>query len=526
MQRVLLITVRFHDGRYHGTGDWPPSPARLFQALVAGIGNEGPLSEVVSRALEWLEGLEPPVIASPVMTSGMTIPKHFVPNNDLDAHGGFASKLGKTRTGIKVWKPKLFDQETAFLYAWRFDDTDDSRAHAQGICKYAERLYQLGRGVDQAWAVGEIIEPKDLEELLPGYRGVVHSPTGGRHGTVLACPHPGSLRSLKDRYEEMGQRFKAQGQGRSGRLQFTQAPKPRFMPTTYDSPPSRQVFELHSRTSEAHLVAWPLFRISALVVAVRGGALARLKLALPDQENQIEECLVGRKADGRDPVPKAARVRILPLPSIGHAHADEAIRRVLVEVPAGCLLRSDDVFWAVSGLELTGPDSANHPDSVLTATSDDSMLWHYGLGDRKEVRWRTITPAALPETAKRRRIEPTRRSAEAKRGSERATEQQHAAREVAQALRHAEVSACVDIIRVQREPFEAKGERVEAFALGTRFQKERLWHVELILREPVSGPLVIGDGRYYGLGFMAPVHGWKGSIVERSQDNPKETAEH
>jgi hypothetical protein len=34
MPGALLVTVRFHDGRYHGSGDWPPSPARLFQAAV------------------------------------------------------------------------------------------------------------------------------------------------------------------------------------------------------------------------------------------------------------------------------------------------------------------------------------------------------------------------------------------------------------------------------------------------------------------------------------------------------------
>jgi CRISPR-associated protein Csb2 len=313
------------------------------------------------------------------------------------------------------------------------------------------------------------------------------------------------LKSLKDRYETMSRRFKAQGQGRSIKLQFAQAPKPRFTPTNYDSPPLRQVFELRSRTSQADLIAWPLSRISALVLAVRDGAVAKLKGSLPDQESQIEKYLVGRKADGRDDAPKGARVRILPLPSIGHVHADRAIRRVLVEVPAGCLLRSDDLFWAFSGLELTAAHSAMLPDIVLTATSDDSMLRHYGVDCQVSGRWCTITPTALPEIAHRRRIEPTRRAAEAKRGVERANEQQKVAVSVILALRHAEVRAQVDWIRVQREPFDANGERVEAFAPGTRFQKERLWHVEVVFAEPLSGPLVIGDGRYNGLGLMAPV---------------------
>jgi CRISPR-associated protein Csb2 len=67
------------------------------------------------------------------------------------------------------------------------------------------------------------------------------------------------------------------------------------------------------------------------------------------------------------------------------------------------------------------------------------------------------------------------------------------------------VRTTVETVRVQREPFEAKGERAEAFAPGTRFAKERLWHVEISFNAPIAGPLVIGDGRFLGLGVMAPV---------------------
>jgi CRISPR-associated protein Csb2 len=502
MRRILLISVRFHDGRYHGTGDWPPSPARLFQAIVAGIGQDGSLGDDASKPLEWLEELDPPIIAAPSMTFGMTIPMHFVPNNDLDAFGGSAINLAKTRTDFKVWKPKLFSQEATFHYAWQFDEIDGSRTHAGRICEYAERLYQLGRGIDQAWAIGEIIEIQKLEELLIAYRGIVYHPTGGRHGTTLASPQKGSLRSLKDRYESMSQRFAVQTQGRLAKLQFAQSPKPRFTATAYDSPPNRQVFEIRSQTTQSDLIAWPLHRISELVLTIRDRAVAKLKTALPGQESQVEKCLVGRKANGQDDAPKSARVRVLPLPSIGHVHADCAIRRVLIEVPPGCLLRSDDIFWSVSGLEL---DSANSQDCILTASPETSMLRHYGLGDQSFTRWRTITPAALPEIATRRRIEPSRRHAEAKAGQERAAEQQRAAIAVIQAIRHAEILAGVDSVRVQREPFEANGERVESFASGTRFSKESLWHVEIEFSQPLFGPISIGDGRYLGLGLMSPI---------------------
>jgi CRISPR-associated protein Csb2 len=49
-----------------------------------------------------------------------------------------------------------------------------------------------------------------------------------------------------------------------------------------------------------------------------------------------------------------------------------------------------------------------------------------------------------------------------------------------------------------------QGGRAEIFATSSRFSKERLWHIELAVAWPVSGPMLIGDG-YLGLGLMAPV---------------------
>jgi CRISPR-associated protein Csb2 len=199
-------------------------------------------------------------------------------------------------------------------------------------------------------------------------------------------------------------------------------------------------------------------------------------------------------------------VKIVPLPSIAHPHADRAIRRVLVEVPAICPLRADDVNWAFSGLEPVDADTGEMLAVVTPSAGTGTFTGHYGADEDTRFRvWRTVTAAALPDPARRRRIEPTRVVAEAKDGAERAAELAGAAAAVIQALRHAEVRTPIEAIRAQREPFEGKGERVEAFAPGTRFGKERLWHVEITFKAPISGPLVIGDGRFLGLGVMAPV---------------------
>ena len=94
MGGCLLIAVRFHEGRYHGDADrvdaaqsWPPSPARLFQALVAGAARGAELPADDHAALVWLEGLDAPRIAAPPAWSGRGA-RHFVPNNDLDSVGG------------------------------------------------------------------------------------------------------------------------------------------------------------------------------------------------------------------------------------------------------------------------------------------------------------------------------------------------------------------------------------------------------------------------------------------------------
>ena len=62
MRQSLLIAVRFPEGRYHGREDgfngadgWPPSPGRLFQALVAAAARGANLFPEDMRALKWLE---------------------------------------------------------------------------------------------------------------------------------------------------------------------------------------------------------------------------------------------------------------------------------------------------------------------------------------------------------------------------------------------------------------------------------------------------------------------------------------
>ena len=396
MNDALLISIRFHDGRYHGAGDWPPAPARLFQALVAGAARGIKLADEDAAALEWLERLDAPVIATPVARIGQSC-KTYVPNNDLDAVSGELKRIGEIRTAKNI-RPHIFDSEIPLLFVWTFKGGEDDAGNARTICQIAEQLYRLGRGVDMAWAWAEVMDTSEVETRLARHGGVVHRPSEGETGKALLCPKTGSLASLKKRYDANRTRFTYT---KEGQQLFSQPPKPRFAKVAYDTPPRHFLFEIRAATHDESFVPWPSIKTAELVVALRDKAVGRLKEALPEKAGEIDRVIIGREATEAD---KAARVRILPLPSIGYTHADQAIRRILIEIPPNCPLRADDIAWAFSGREEVDYSTRETLWNLVRA-AEQGMLNHYGVGGNEQNAfrvWRTITPAALPVMRMRR----------------------------------------------------------------------------------------------------------------------------
>jgi CRISPR-associated protein Csb2 len=332
----LIISVRFHEGRYHGRPEWPPSPARLFQALVAGTAHAETLVEEDRLAFSWLESLEAPVIAAPAMRAGQSF-RNYVPNNDLDAVGGDPVRVSEIRAPKPI-RPILFEPEIPLIYVWTFDDSPEGQTNAHRICAIAEGLYQLGRGVDMAWARGEILTEDSAEARLVAQGTTIHRPGNGTGGSALAVPFEGSLASLIERYRKVRGRFRTLYESKPSKKEpdrkvvagkiFVQPPKPRFRQVTYDSPSEVVLFDLVGEKAR-----WRSDRIVELTERVRDAATQRLKEKAPDKADMIRKTIVGHR--NSDEADKAARLRIIPLPSIGHAHADHAIRRVLMTTPSG-----------------------------------------------------------------------------------------------------------------------------------------------------------------------------------------------
>lgn len=513
--RALLIEVTLLDARYHGVGDWPPAPWRLFQALVAGAyGGQWAAEDMAEKeaAFTWMESLSPPHIAAPSghLGSGML---HYVPNNGLDAKGGDPARVAEMRVPKRV-RPRLLDGQT-LLYAWPFDQGAE---HAARIAALASRLHMLGRGIDPAFARAEMLDWTTAEERLRQHGGAIARPTGGGAGADdPGCPIPGSLASLKARHDAARRQYQPGKEGRTLTLNFARPPKPLFQPVAYDRPPARLLCEL--RRSNGRFAAQPMHKVVDLTTRIRDLAAALLKARLPDRADSIDRVLVGRDAG---PADKDRRVRLIPLPSIGMAHTDASIRRLLVEVPPDCPLPRDEVLAVFAGLDMainpqTGEIAADGDDVTLVpAGAADGMAGHYGLsqpgqGNGGHRDWISITPLSLP--APRRRMDADRlrhrdeavRQAEAKKGTERLAEETQARSAVLEACRHAGIDPRLVLsIGVQREPFFAKGETAELFANPPRFSRHSLWHVALTFARPISGPLLLGNGRWLGLGLMAP----------------------
>jgi len=484
MGEALLIEVALYQPYWHGAKEWPPSPLRLFQALLAGVGlgcGEALETEELA-ALEWLAAQAPPTVHAPRSRSGRAV-RMFLPNNDLDAVGGELDRIASVRDEKWV-RPRSLEEPAEFRFLWREPGALNPETLA-ALERAVAKLYQFGRGIDPAFARTRLCPAQELEAAARPSAELEFAPSA-EGPAQLRCPEPATLESLRARHANLAARSK------TGYLR--QAEPARFRTVRYgETGAALLLFELRSAGTAlgAGLFAWSLRAAHDLVTLVRDALAARLAAALPRCSAEIERVVVGRGAQARD---KDRRIQIIPLPSVGTEHTDPAIRRIAVRVGGECPIAASDLAWALSGLHL-GADAGtgellDETRPVLVQAEERRMLRRY-LGPERT--WQTVTPVAL------------RAHRSGREGSARVAAESAAGAEVQNALRHAGVDGPVASIRVQKEPWLSRGKMAAAFARTPRFEGSRLWHCEVVFQEPRNGPLVLGDGRYLGLGVMMPV---------------------
>jgi CRISPR-associated protein Csb2 len=198
--------------------------------------------------------------------------------------------------------------------------------------------------------------------------------------------------------------------------------------------------------------------------------------------------------------PTPPRFSYLPLPSIGHEHADGMIRRLLIAEPFGGT--GAQARWAqrrLRGQALRDKDGQERGVLLdLWRRSSAAAVERY-VGESRT--WATVTPVILPGFDDARRFRGIPAS-----GQNRPTK---AERLFFKAVQQAGLSLeALRDITLRKAPYWAGSRHPDLYrrpdyldaAKNRRFSA---WHVHLVFRDSVRGPLSIGAGRHCGLGLFA-----------------------
>lgn len=544
----LVISVTFLQPTCHARSgpeeaapnEWPPSPLRLFQAMVAGVasgavnggaGDAGGVGPERSAALRWFEGLCgacPPRIWTPPAVVGQAVPR-YVPSNTADVTAGkwvrgdsTASFEDRTR---KVFRPTHLLGEGPYTvhYVWPLggENAELARVHEAAIRAAARSIVALGWGVDAAVGDARLVSDAEVgrlggERWVPGRGG----------GKTLRVPVAGTLDHLAVRHAGFVKRLQggvAQAVpalrvfGTSGYRHEEDLPERPFA-----------AFILRPVGDDSGAVALAPTAANRVAAMVRHVACIAARGDLDPDGWRTEEwslrCVAGHGPAGgdkrrtRDDV--YPRLSYLALPTVGHPHADGMIRRVMVAEPHGGDGRT--AAWVRQRLahaelidEATGEAVAR-----LDPVEPDEMefgrvfrLYAARGGQEAARRWVSVTPVLLPRHPKARVANRERLVAA---GEARSPGQakilaraDDAVAAVHEALEHAGINpAAVERVEIHRAAQLPKGGGALTAPLGEFRRPSYLTHlpavhVRLVFRRPFAGPLALGAGRHAGLGVLA-----------------------
>jgi len=472
----LHLTVRFLGERYHG-GEWPPSPARLFQALVAGAKTGAAVREwdtARQEALQWLEALGPPEILARRKTDGhrYTI---FVPNNSLDPKKPEDGR--STRTSKEVSPAILVNHspgESDVVYRWHVPDDGEARAHLPALDQVAARLRALGWGIDFAAAIASLDEdrgtPEGLELFTPGARA----------GLVLRLPGEHFLQHLGECYEAFKRRISAEGVDPCTRpTRFGQA---RYGRAHSWQPREWLAFEMQTLDGRPFAARWDQ---AQTVAAWLRHAAAQALLQEELDESWVNSFVLGHTA----PEEMGQRLSFVPLPSIGHQHSDGAIRRVLIVEPRSVSMGDAEALRLLR-VKLPGwtliDEEEKKPRAILVPLADPGKVVPFYTRTARV--WETVTPLVLHgHNAARRRISIVK--------TDRLLRQAFDAAGFPEAL--------LREITFQTAPYWSGCEAAAAIRAPSHLAKWPRVHVRVEFREPVAGPVLAGIGRHCGIGVFA-----------------------
>jgi CRISPR-associated protein Csb2 len=548
---MFALAVDLLAGRYVATAhndraraEWPPHPARLFSALVSALPDdvEGLDSELDLRAMEaglrWLEAQPAPAMSCAAASRRAVVPT-YVPVNDVHVvqlADEDAAKVVEAEAAVAAAPAGKARQKAEAARA------KATAAYADTVAKALAAPVKPSNAdlvmVRKRFAEQGLRQPRTFPSVTPGAPTVVFC--------WPAAPDPAladALDRLAARVHRLGHSsslvsvrvldaapeptlvprpdgellLRTPGPGQLDRLRAAWAvhreTEPRVLPcavTPYGSPADPPLAELpQGELGDDWIVLrrvagprLPLSAAPALAERLRAALMARC----PDP---VPAVISGHAADG-SPL-HGAHLAFVPLPFVADAHADGALLGAALVLPRQ--LSDDDrerVYAAVGEWEAQVQDGDGPPRlRLLLGRAGELDLQRETGGpalkalqpatwSRPARRWASVTPIALDRNpGDLRDPDPARADAAVARAAE----------IVRAAVVRAGLPAPAEVL-LSPAPQVQGGLPVRAFPPypRTRGRTRRVQvHATLVFDTPVRGPLLIGAGRFFGLGLLRPL---------------------
>jgi CRISPR-associated protein Csb2 len=455
----LVLEARFIAGRYGGA-EWPPSPFRLLQAMVAG------LRTVDDAGLRWLELQPPPTILAESAPALVQF-KRSVPNNADPSKQNVGSTL-RLVTVRRVAEP------VRYVYALAEGEIP---AVIHDVMQAAQAVHTLGAGEDMC-AVNAFLSQLPVESTgvlqvwQPdvGTRGHAHRPGDAPLRVAVA----GSLSSMEARYQSFQNRLDQSATG-FGRPVLPAAIHAVVSYRTSAVQPRAAVVALRLVSPDGSERFARFHPENAVVVA---GMLRHAAMRLA-ADGEHADFAAGYGPDND----KDCRMSWVPLPSVGHQHVDGMIRRGLFVVRAADQTRLQALMdgFSPKGVPLVDEQTG---ECVALAQAvdlnDEPVLGPYVAAATV---WTSVTPVILPgDYGHNIRL---------------------LNRLLLKALREAGIDpGLLQSVEFSREGFRRHAVRIHDLRLKEWHAKRLiLQHVRLTFKEAIRGPVVLGRGRHYGIGL-------------------------
>jgi CRISPR-associated protein Csb2 len=488
---MLVIDVELLDGtiRASGTddlagtgwstnGEWPPSPARLLSALVAADGTGSRCRVSTGRGLALLESSPPPTIVCSgpeEITHNVIVPRFVVRDERLKStmHDYPARKGEEVRPGVR-----MCPRSPLLSYVW--PEVEPDQDEIADLEVRAARVPYFGCAdsparvcVRTAGVVGE----DAWEPLTPAEQR--HS----RRDVVLPVPYEGFVADLDAQYAQFSagafvRRAWITGDTRTYRHTST------VMAPSAPSPTTSLWYRMaNGAVSGRHVLP--------LAEALRSTAMSRYDDVVRNGDGRLPPVLTGH---GFSPGEKHDQVLFIALPDAGYRYSDGRIHGMAIVVPVQEQALHRDLRRALGTALALNLPGGRHVE----------LASYGGEGERPAKGPGGARPpfAAAPrrwEQAARRFVSVTPVVQERfRRGGPTLAD-------VGRWCEHAGLPAPVDA-RWSRHPLTGGAADLRPGEVHRNGRPQRPYlHVELRFDVDVQGPVVIGSGRSWGLGLLAPV---------------------